>query len=246
MKRTIRNIALGLVIMLAAYAFLYGMRTEEELTDFLGFLWAVAQLVLFVLFVKFVLVLLRYTRALFKRAVLLRKIKKLANKSSYSLNVKGAYYTSVFRRSDEPEMEIRTPNKTYEVKFFPCLKKKLTYVLNNTGGYYTINKYTPTYLIRGMLRARIPLQKIQASHSSSYIPSFEIMNVEGDKDGVNAPTESKKEHILCVHPISVSLEVVRTNRPEPVFDGEKFLGYTVYSGNGLYNMLKNETKRYIN
>ena len=246
MKRTIWNITLAVLIMLASYIFLYGIRAEEELVDFLGFLWAAAQIFLFVLLFKLALVLFRYTRAIFKRAVLLREIKKLANKSSYSLNVKGTYYTSVFRRSDEPEMEIRTPNKTYEVKFFPCLKKKLTYVLNNTGGYYTINKYTPTYLIRGMLRARIPLQKIQASHSSSYIPSFEIMNVEGDKDGVNAPTESKKEHILCVHPISVGLEIVRTNRPEPVFDGDNFLGYTVYSGNGLYNLLKNETKRYIN
>ena len=83
MKRTIWSIALGLVIMLTAYAFLYGMCTEEELTDFLGFIWAVAQLVLFVLLFKLVLALLRYTRALFKRAVLLRKIKKLANKSSY-------------------------------------------------------------------------------------------------------------------------------------------------------------------
>ena len=246
MKRTIWSITLALVIMLGVYAFLYGMRTEEELTDFLGFLWAVAQLVLFVLFVKLVFVLLRYTRALFKRAVLLRKIKKLANKSSYSIKVKGTYYTSVFLRSDEPEMEIRTASKTYAVKFFPCLKKKLTYVLNNTGGYYTINKYTPTYLVRGMLRARIPLQRIQASRSSSYVPSFEFLNAEDGKGGVNAPAESKKEHILCVHPIAVNLEVVRTNKPEPVFDGEKFLGYTVYSGNGLYNLLKNETKRYIN
>ena len=147
MKRTIWNITLASVVTLVAYIFLYGMRTEEQLIDFLGFIWAVAQLLLFILFVKLVIVLFRYTRALLKRAVLLRKIKKLANEKSYSVKVKGSYYTSVFRRSNEPEMEIRTHSVAYAVKFFPCLKKRRTYVLNNTGGYYTINKYQQALLI---------------------------------------------------------------------------------------------------
>ena len=219
---------------------------NETLLEFLGLVWVIAQLVLVVILVKLLIKLGRCARALYKRVKLYVRIKRLADKKSYTLNVKSSYFTSVFRRSSESEMEIRTPSATYSVKFFPCLKKRHTYVLNNTGGYYTISNYTPTYLVRGMLRARIPFQKLQRSaHGTSSVPTLQILDETDRKSGINIPAEGKKTNILCVHPISVDLKVVRTNRPEPVFDGERFLGYTVYSGNGLCNLL-DETKHYVN
>ena len=44
--------------------------------------------------------------------------------------------------------------------------------------------------------------------------------------------------ILCLSPKSVQVNVVHTNRPEQIFDGEEFCGASVYSGGGLCRMLE--------
>jgi hypothetical protein len=44
--------------------------------------------------------------------------------------------------------------------------------------------------------------------------------------------------ILCLSPKSVQVNVVRTNRPEQIFDGDRFCGADVYSGGGLCKMLE--------
>lgn len=182
----------------------------------------------------------KYVRAFFKRVSLLRRIKKICKEKGYACTAK-RFFLSILRPKTACEMQIKTADKTYVVKFFACLKRKETYVLNGEGNYYTTNNFNPILPAYGAPRYSV-LPK-NDDEAKLYTPRVLVSNnqyiVQEETDSNIGTAEAAEECIplLCLHPISVNVMVVRSNRPEQIFDGEEFQGFTVYSGEGLCKFL---------
>ncbi len=183
----------------------------------------------------------KYIRAYVKRLKLLLKVKKLCKMKSFKCTAK-KYFFSIISRSTTPEMQIEAYEKTYIIKFFACLKRKQTYVLNNQGGYYTTNNFNPILISYGSPRYTVLPHNTAEGElymSRVLVSKNDYIIKEDQNNGVMPSPKTPKSivPILCIHPVSVDFMVVRNNRPERIFDGESFQGYTVYSGDGLYKFL---------
>lgn len=174
-------------------------------------------------------------RALIKRIKLLHRIKKLCRERGYALDCRPGYYTSLIAKSSAPELFITTPDKTYAVKFFACLKYKDSYTLTDLNSFYTTNNNKPIFVnLRfpttgsGILKGKPNLHAITKSEES-YIKQ------EKKRPAVSFPEGTEK--LLCIHPMAVEVYAVRTNRPERIFDGDHFRDCTVCSGSGLEKLI---------
>lgn len=182
----------------------------------------------------------KYIRAFFKRVRLLRRIKKICRQKGYVCTTK-RYFLSISRPKGDVEMQIKTADKTYAIKFFACLKRTQTYVFNNQGNYYTTNNFNPILIAYGSPKYTV-LPK-NDEEGKLYTPRVMVSNNQyivqkETKSGISlSGTENDVVPLLCLHPISIKVMVVRNNHPEQLFDGEEFQGYTVYSGEGLCKFL---------
>ncbi len=192
------------------------------------------EIALFVVFLRILLFSYRYIRALFKRGSLWRRLKRIAKDKGYTLTRRRGFYLSVFRAADEADLTLKAKGKHYSIKFFACLKRKATYVLTGINSYYTKNNFNPIFgiLRTGRNRVFFPVGRF-AQPKNDF-----ITEVKERKEPQEKPTDSSVK-ILCLSPVPVSIEAVHTNRPEPLFDGDLFHGYTVFSGNALCEFLKN-------
>ena len=204
-----------------------------------------AQIAAAVLIIVLLVKSYKYVRALFKRAALMRSIRAICRKNGCTC-IERNVYSSVFGRSNTAELTVVTDKKTYAIKFFACLKYKDTYTLSDLTSFTTTNNARPILLSFGIGNSgmvfnnkneqQLALKRIVKA-DGTYI------NAENSGSSVIFPDGENTEKILCINPISVEINVVRTNRPERIFDGEKFMYCTVYSGKALCEMLdcKNPT-----
>jgi hypothetical protein len=195
------------------------------------FLFAL-QCILIFLLSFFLFCSIKYIRAFFKRISLKMRIKRVCRRRGYSYKIKASYYASVFFITDGAEIEVKTDDEIIAVKFFPCLIKRHTYTIKSEGGFYTRNNFNPIVV----LRSRIGLSRIL------FRPKNDFVIHVNDDSGIPTELDTAKKNILCLHPIPVNVNVVRTNREEQTFNGDKFLGYTVYSGSGLIDFLEGNNK----
>jgi len=178
-----------------------------------------------------------YIRALVKRILLLHRIKKICKEKGYRFHCTRKAYTECDGTSSVPPLIIETAEKTYAIRFIACLKRKDTYTFTDVNSYFTSNNFNPILLslkhpISGVtVPARFLLPRI-AKLKNNYVKD-EVTHLPSERVRL-----THAEQILCIHPISVKVQVVHTNRAETVFDGDTFKGHTVYSGNGLCARLK--------
>ncbi len=195
------------------------------------FLFAL-QCILIFLFVFFLFCSIKYIRALFKRLSLAIRVKKVCHDFGYSCKIKASYYTSILFLVDGAEIEIKTDREIIAVKFFPCLIRRHTYTIKSEGGFYTRNNFNPIIVVRRRIGLSLTL----------FRPKNDFVIHINDDSGIPTELDKAKKNILCLHPISVNVNVVRTNREEQTFNGDEFMGYTVYSGSGLIDYLKGNNK----
>ena len=134
-------------------------------------------------------------------------------------------------------MVIETGEKTYAVRFIACLKRHDTYTFTDVNSYYTATNFNPI-----LWSNNYPVSLVTVP-GRWLLPRFATAKNEYLKEEVTRlPSETVDlagaEKILCIHPISVKVQVVHTNRGEDIFDGDTFKGHTVYSGNGLCKALQ--------
>lgn len=183
----------------------------------------------------------KYVRALLKRVTLLRKLKRICKQKNLSLIYDSKYYLSVFGKSSKNELRIISDDKQINVKMFACLKKKDIYTLTSINSFFTTNNVNPIFVSYTYPSSGLVLKK--QNERKLYLPRFYRSNSKFIKsETLNPEVETKNGNnivnILCINPISVKIEIVRTNRAEQVFDGDYFKEYIVYSGNGLCSFLK--------
>ena len=196
-----------------------------------------AQLICIALSMLFVISEYKFVRALVKRVSLIVKIKKICREKDYRLYCTAKAYTEWDGSSNVPAMIIRAGEKTYAVRFTACLKRKDTYTFTDVNSYYTATNFSPV-----LWSKNYPVSLVTVP-GRWLLPRFATAKNEYLKEEVTRlPSETLDlagaEKILCIHPISVKVQVVHTNRSEDIFDGDTFKGHTVYSGNGLCEMLK--------
>ena len=183
--------------------------------------------------------LYKYVRAFLKRKSLIKRIKQICKVKKLNLNYGFKFYLSIFGKSSTPELTIVSSEKIYKIKMFACLKKKDIYTLTSPNSFFTTNNvnpifveyHYPTMAITKNRDSKLFLSPFYKS-SNSYIRDVKITPEIEEEVGSNTV------NILCINPIATKIEVVRTNKAEEVFDGDKFKGYTVYSGNALCEFLK--------
>lgn len=169
----------------------------------------------------------------------MRRVKRICKEKGYACTTE-RYFLSILRPKAACEMQIKAGHKTYAVKFFACLKRRETYVLNSEGHYYTTNNFNPILIAYGS--AHYSVLPKSDDEGKLYLPRVLISDnqyIAQEETNSHIGTADTKESIplLCLHPISINVMVVRNNRPKQIFDGEEFQGFTVYSGNGLCKFL---------
>lgn len=196
-----------------------------------------AQLICIALSLLFVITEYKFVRALAKRISLIQKIKRICLEKGYRLYCTAKAYTEWDGASNVPAMVIETGEKTYAVRFIACLKRHDTYTFTDVNSYYTATNFNPI-----LWSNNYPVSLVTVP-GRWLLPRFATAKNEYLKEEVTRlPAEtldlSGAEKILCIHPISVKVQVVHTNRGEDIFDGDTFKGHTVYSGKGLCEVLK--------
>ena len=147
----------------------------------------------------------------------------------------------LLHKSSKPEITVIGKEKHLYIKMFACLKRKDIYTLTSINSFFTSNNVNPIFVSYDYPSIGSVLKK--ESERKMYLPRFyQSRNNYVKEDSLNpevdVETGDNVINILCINPISAKIEVVRTNRAEEVFDGEKFKGYTVYSGKGLCDFLR--------
>lgn len=201
-----------------------------------------SQLICVILSVTFVVCEYKYIRAFCKRVRLIGRLKKLCKEKHFAYHCTADAYTDLDNTSVEPSFFVQVNGKTIAVRFTACLKKKDTYTFTDPSSYFTTNNASPIlisfgYPVSGLVmktpaEKRLYLSRIVTLRNSNYIKS-ETVKLDSELE-----KSTDTQNILCIHPLPVKVQVVRTNRAEDIFDGDTFNGYTVYSGNGLCNYLK--------
>ncbi|MBQ8551596.1 MAG: hypothetical protein IJ428_02145 [Clostridia bacterium] len=201
-----------------------------------------AQIAVAVVIIVIIIKSLKYIRAFVKRASLMRRLRAICKEKGFTLKENGVY-TSIIKPSINPELSIEMGAKAYLVKFFACLKYKDIYTLTDLSSY-TTESTTANIMIsfgRPSLSSTTPLHSRDEQrlwNKSIVKTDNRHLKQEVIKDTVAFDDCENVERILCINPVSVDMQVVRTNRPEKIFDGDTFRGCTVYSGNGFCDMLK--------
>lgn len=182
----------------------------------------------------------KYVRALLKRKSLIKRIKRICRDKALYLKYGFNFYTSIFGKSSTPEVTIISSEKIYKIKMFACLRKKDIYTLTSPNSFFTTSNVNPIFV-----EYHYPTMAITKNRDSNlYLSPFYksrnsyVRDVELTPE-IEQEVSANTVNILCINPIAVKIEVVRTNKAEEVFDGEEFKGYTVYSGNALCDFLKN-------
>lgn len=200
-----------------------------------GISLCIAILIVFVVWKSY-----KYIRGLVKRCTLVKKIKKICKTRGYDLSYDKGALLSVLGASERNEMRIVTGEKEYRIKFIAALKRKDTYTFTDVDSYYTSNNFNPVLLSHGHPAAYMVMNK--SENKKLRLPFvYQAKNSYIKTVCVGASTEKEPQsgvvNILCVNPVPIKLEIVRTNRPEQAFDGDMFKGYSIYSGQGLCKLL---------
>ena len=201
-----------------------------------GFYVCIAILLIFLIWKSY-----KYIRGFVKRYRLLKRIKKICKARGYDLSYDKSALFSVFGSAKQQEMRIIADGKAYRIRFIAALKRKDTYTFTEVDNYYTSNNFNPILLSHGypasyMVMNRDENRKLRLPFvyraSNHYVKSVH----EGTATKETEPDEGTV-NILCVNPVPIKLEIVKTNRPVQAFDGDVFHGYTIYSGQGLCKLL---------
>lgn len=188
-----------------------------------------------------------YVRAFWKRFTTVLRIQKICREKGYTIEKISSVYPSVFRQTDIPEMLIRTPEESYIVKFFTCVKKTKTYILSDLTNFSVQSNAKPV-----LVDQRYPADGRNSfkSNSSNFKWIMMPQNAKNDSRLISAPKKSAPEilfpndenvtRIFCINPISVEMQKVITNKLESIFDGDYFCGCRIYSGSGLCDILKEQ------
>lgn len=178
----------------------------------------------------------KYIRAFFKRSSLMRRLRAICKNKGYILKENNVY-RSVIKSNTAPELCIKANDKLYLVKFFTCLKYRDTYTLTDHSSYFTSsNTANIMAVIERSPLGTMPLhgRNEQRLWNKTTVKTGEHhIKKEIKNDSVSFKQGENIERILCINPISVDMQVVHTNRPEKVFDGERFKDCIVYSGSAM-------------
>lgn len=172
----------------------------------------------------------------------MRRIHRICQNKGYELTTNNVY-SSIFAQSSQPELIIKADNKIYEIKFFACLKYNNTYTLSDLSSFITTDNTARIMLSFGIpsVSPGLPLRTREEQRLwNRTIVKTGKAYLKNEKKGATVAFSASEdtEKILCINPISVEIQAVHTNRPEKLFDGDKFKGCTVYSGKALCKLLE--------
>ncbi len=217
---------------------------KDGIISWLTLFLAIAIIVLIILIVPR---LLRLIRALIKRISIIKRLKKTCKKCGYEFIKNADFYSSVFRRTYEPELKIKMQGKSLQIKFISLTDPSCTYLFNGMNEFYEIKHWKPTYFFSrwnnpgfgwgkakdmeksGLLRMMLPM----ASYANL---GADFSKGKHNKRVINF-NKDYGEKILCLNPISQEIRKVNGSSTELLFDGSELDGAHVYSGGGLLKLL---------
>ncbi len=185
---------------------------------------------------------LKYIRAVWKRMNLMKRLKKVCREQGLTLTVEKSPILSVFKPTSEPELTIRTPDRTYSVKLTAFVNPARTYLLNGPDRIFVDDNFRMNVLSlrnkmhpgqSALIRKTLILRAIY--HVDSGGALRELTNPDHH---VNFKSDNTSDNILCIHPTSQEMLKVEGSRTVPLFDGDVLDNCTVYSGSALLNLLE--------
>ena len=208
----------------------------------LYFLWGifVVQVLLIVAGVLLLFCLLRYTRALRKRAKAVRRIRKAAQKKGYICETNNTAYTSVFRPSERPAILLDDGERVYKIRFLPVLYRrcKLYFVAKNV--YYITRMKGAALMHARFGRFFTPhvvanFAPLRHSELAAFVQSFNTI-----------PTMEKRhdrrdrihEEVLILNPVPMCAFYRVKNTYEPLLGGEKHDGVWINDIAGFLHFLR--------
>ena len=188
----------------------------------------------------------KYIRAVLRRISFMRRLKSECLRSGTELTILSSPYRSVFRPSDTSELLLKTSDKLYSLKFFPCIHNKDTYQFDAEGNYHRISNYKPLFLnhryytfgTAGNKTIKKVLLPNMLRHNDTFFKKSGCTNFNhSDIEGAIP--------ILCLNPVPADVIKVSGNGTVRVFDGDELCGYRVYSAAGILgkNGLLNSTEK---
>lgn len=191
---------------------------------------------------------LKYIRAVWKRMNLMRRLKKVCREQNLTLTVEKSPVLSVFRPTSEPELTIRTPERTYSVKLTAFVNPARTYLLNGPNRIFVDDGFT-IQLLRYRGRNKNPtgmsMRILDQIAGRKYLVGIDsgggMRELTKPDNHVNFKSADPSENILCIHPTSQEMLKVEGSRTVPLFDGDVLENCTVYSGSALLNLLEHGT-----
>lgn len=205
----------------------------------------IVTVVLIVLIGMLVYKSLKYIRAVRKRMNLMKRLKKVCRERGLTLTVEKSPILSVFKPTSEPELTIRTPDRTYSVKLTAFVNPARTYLLNGPDRVFVDDGFT-IQLLRYRGRNKNPtglsMRILDRIAGRKYLVGIHsgggMRELTRHDHHVNFTSDNPAENILCIHPTSHEMLKVEGSRTVPLFDGDVLDNCTVYSGSALLNLLE--------
>jgi hypothetical protein len=141
--------------------------------------------------------------------------------------------------SDTPEILIDTGEQVFAVKLFACLRPGDRYTLTGLSSHYIENGESNLVFISKDYPRQLNSPPVKGE-GRLFMPRFHRSKdryIKKTHEGGDVRFPEGSTPILCLSPKSVQVNVVRTNRPEQVFDGDRFCDAVVFSGGRLCRML---------
>lgn len=174
-------------------------------------------------------VLYNFLRGIAFRIVFMNKLQKQCSKLEYKIEKKRSFFASFFRFSDTPDIIITTSHEKYMLRFFCCLSKKRFY-------YFVSSEY---YIRSFQIFTLLPMAiKFDSPHFFACRKHMCPFKEDYTKDALTAQTKL----VILINPVPSSIYYLNKDNQgqSSVVDGAKVGNWSMYSGKGFLNLLRND------
>ena len=187
----------------------------------------------------------KFFRVFRKRVKFLFKLKKECKKLGYKIKFYRSFFKGLFFNKSGVDLTVDTGKKLWTVRFLPCKKYNMDLIFEDEKTI--VMKINPVRL-KGSLMGEVNSSTPATARATGLIGLTSVFRKSKEKRLEYSFTEMreqlyrKSERALIVNPVPHTMKKKEADGATyETGTGERMWGYTVFSGSGFINMLRNES-----
>lgn len=187
----------------------------------------------------------KFFRVFRKRVNFLFKLKKECKKLGYKIKFYRSFFKGLFFNKSGVDLTVDTGKKLWTVRFLPCKKYNMDLIFEDEKTI--VMKINPIRL-KGSIMGDINSSTPTAARATGLIGLTSVFRKSKEKRLEYSFAEMreqlyrKSERALIVNPVPHTMKKKEADGATyETGTGERMWGYTVFSGSGFINMLRNES-----